>query len=474
MSGLASPVSIRRKSPYLIAFLSGTTQASSPLSKLRGHEHVLRTIWNIACEEWLDLHIDRFTASSFLGKIPELLPHAYVYERGVNYPSARQEISGCPIAVVGKDLIFPSVATVPMGSFVNQESEYLYVNMMPFVISDITSLPEICKPYWPLIQQCRGRNTKNSSEIAYLTIDERSVVPGASQRRSGLHVESPGIMPLFEGSSPNPADAEYSIAAPNGAFIAGAEHHWGGGMMMRQEQVIGGIFMASNVANTTAVWNCRINDEQGEFIGAHGDIEPLRELLGPCARTLEAGELIWMTDRTPHESLPVPPNSRHRQYFRLVTGEVSAWFADHSTPNPRGCVPPPSVRIVRGDKFSLYSKPQRSWHCGSPDQIKAAIQFREVQELFYEHSLGHISAQAYKYGITCVQSMLKKFKKDSNWGVKSGDYSRAMFDDYAAHYYEIKILNELCVDLLNGNIEYNKDTGSKNSLVEFMRKMVVG
>ena len=97
---------------------------------------------------------------------------------------------------------------------------------------------------------------------------------------------------------------------------------------MRNERVEGGIFMASNVANTTAVWNCQIRDEDGDFIGPHGDIERFRGLLGPCARTLDAGELVWMTDRTPHESLPVPVQAdgspARRQYFRLVIGSVTA------------------------------------------------------------------------------------------------------------------------------------------------------
>jgi len=71
-----------------------------------------------------------------------------------------------------------------------------------------------------------------------------------------------------------------SIATSNGNFVPGAEHHWGNGLMMRGEVFHGGIYMASNMGNTTAVWNCTINDEGGEHIGAHGDIEHLRTLLG--------------------------------------------------------------------------------------------------------------------------------------------------------------------------------------------------
>ena len=42
-----------------------------------------------------------------------------------------------------------------------------------------------------------------------------------------------------------------------------------------------------------------------EAIGRHGDIEHLRHLLPSESETLKANYLYWMTDRTPHESLPL-------------------------------------------------------------------------------------------------------------------------------------------------------------------------
>ena len=60
-----------------------------------------------------------------------------------------------------------------------------------------------------------------------------------------------------------------------------------------------------------------------------------------------------MTDRTPHESLPLDETT-YRQFFRLVTSQVSLWYEDHSTPDPNGVKPDPSVTsIVRGDKFGI-------------------------------------------------------------------------------------------------------------------------
>ncbi len=69
---------------------------------------------------------------------------------------------------------------------------------------------------------------------------------------------------------------------------------------------------------------------------------------------LVARELCWLTDRTLHMALPVVKGT-HRQFFRLVTKGVNVWYAEHSTPNPLGIVPPESVRIIEADKFAANS-----------------------------------------------------------------------------------------------------------------------
>ena len=67
---------------------------------------------------------------------------------------------------------------------------------------------------------------------------------------------------------------------------------------------------------------------------------------------MRPGQVYWITDRTPHESLPIKEKIM-RQFFRIVTSEVSFWFRDHSTPNPLGVLPDPKITVtVRGDKFS--------------------------------------------------------------------------------------------------------------------------
>jgi hypothetical protein len=225
-------------------------------------------------------------------------------------------------------------------------------------------------------------------------------------------------------------------------------------MMMRDEKVEGGIFMASNIAGTTAVWNCQVNNDHGAFIGAHGDMEHLRPLLGPCARTLEAGELVWMTDRTPHESLPVPAGTR-RQYFRLVVGTVSAWFADHSTPNPLLCTPPQATRIVKGDKFALAARAGMhfSWHCGTAAQLAAAREFQILQDLLFQHGLGHRIERFHEYGIVSLRRLYELHLQQvehghyayyEHWDKEySAGKNMALFEDFGDHYYDRKQMIKL-------------------------------
>ena len=135
-----------------------------------------------------------------------------------------------------------------------------------------------------------------------------------------------------------------------GAHIVNIERGWD-----RQNFVVmtGGIYFATSVPESSMAWDCNILPGQGgrEEIGEHSNIEHLRAVLPP-GQMLDAHQLYWMTDRTPHESLPLSEGG-FRQFFRLVTSEVTLWYKEHSTPNPLGVVPDPAItRIVRGNKFS--------------------------------------------------------------------------------------------------------------------------
>lgn len=162
--------------------------------------------------------------------------------------------------------------------------------------------------------------------IAYLTIHEGIVPCGQSQRRPGLHIERPGV--VTGGSWHQPHTNEYKNIA------------WGLGAWRENGLPENGIFMASTVDNSCAVWDALI-DEPEKITDKSGGIEHMRESLG-TPRLLRANQMVWMTDRTPHESLPLQGDV-YRQFFRLVVGPISVWYSQHNTPSTVGVQPEASI-----------------------------------------------------------------------------------------------------------------------------------
>eukprot|EP00729_Bicosta_minor_P019059 gene19059-33334_t len=214
--------------------------------------------------------------------------------------------------------------------------------MMPFVLDDEMSLPMEFRPYWEMIEQCtlNLENNKHceeepekdlekdlekdqkgealwaldiSSRIAYLTVDERNVIPGDSHRRGGLHTEAPGTTLTVTGAA---SVDEISIDPDSGQTYPPRFHGWGIGMIMKNRSYRGGIFMASTVDDSCAVYNARVRrpevDSSGFMkkgdttaVGLLGDCEHLRPCAQHTRRLMKANELVWMTDTTLHESLPL-------------------------------------------------------------------------------------------------------------------------------------------------------------------------
>jgi len=120
--------------------LLGTHSKESPFSKLRGMKEVLKLIWGMVCDLW-------------------------------RHNIARDGIFASIVAHVA----FPSPKNIN-------------INMMPFIMGRAVSIPPEYRHYQAMIDQC----PVELGEVGYLTIHESYVKPGESQRRSGLHTESPG------------------------------------------------------------------------------------------------------------------------------------------------------------------------------------------------------------------------------------------------------------------------------------------
>ena len=245
-------------------------------------------------------------------------------------------------------------------------------------------------------------------QIHFLTVQE-SVIDseGESQRRGGLHVETPGRILLngewfvgdphkmtaadqrirrarsffwqfFKGEAEEDSEkdsaGQCAVRGPQcGGGSASETYFTWGGKSLNQVSGVGGIFHASSVSGSAAMYPKVVRLEPKErggreecadmdaprgrqtVIGAMGSVEHLRAAAGP-PRYLQANELCWMTDRTLHESMPLPKGTR-RQYFRLITGPVSGWFAQHSTANPHPEVSEALQRtttVIAKDKFDCW------------------------------------------------------------------------------------------------------------------------
>jgi hypothetical protein len=320
--------------------LAGTRDENSPLSALRQHEGtIVRDTCSYLGSQWA-AHVKHTVPAYLVGSADTGGRMQFNHGRNgyENWPR-RNLARSADTTSNGFDNGFVAYARV--GRVVFPEPADRNVNMMPFVFGDKESLPDDLQCYFPLIERCQYMQ-EDSGKVGYLTVHESYIDVGEAQRREGLHIESPGVFSDDVGSP---------------AFTPGIEHRWGMGMFWGPDKYEGGIYMASSLGGTSKVWDALVDSKVPGIVDRHGGCEHLRGLIGE-GTTLEAGELIWMTDNTPHEALP-QKESGFRQFFRVVTPSVSHWFADHSTANPK--VPLPStVKVVHGSKFENEAKKQRT------------------------------------------------------------------------------------------------------------------
>ncbi len=312
---------ITRLNPVARAILQGLYDKESPLHKLLGLHYILKAIWKNVVEHW---------------KARIKKPDHYYLGKGIN--SKKSNVGFVKVLTSGPRHVYMKedlVVEFPKPTDIN-------INMMPFLMGrrfKETKLPRNLRHYWDdIIQHCILDGERG--KIGYLTIHESYVDEGASQRRPGIHTESPGVVMLKDSKG----------------TVIFQYMSWGGvgPAFIRDFDLGGGIFMASNVENSCKVWNCQIQRPEVDsldIVSKDYGIEHLREFLPADSEMMVANHVYWITDRTPHESLPLTKGT-YRQFFRLVTSLVGVWFEDDSTKNPNGVVPDPKLtRIVKGSKF---------------------------------------------------------------------------------------------------------------------------
>ena len=178
----------------------------------------------------------------------------------------------------------------------------LNINMMPVIMGELKSIPDFAVQYFSLMQKC---DFEKGSTV-YLTVHESWVEKKMTQRRCGIHTD--GTKNLDWGGA------------------------WGGKK---------GIYLASSDGR------CRVWDTYEEDVDSMGGCKQPK--VDVTNEVMKPGFLYWITDKTPHESLPSLCDGK-RQFFRLVSSEVSGWWEQHSTANPLGVIP--RCKILTGSKFT--------------------------------------------------------------------------------------------------------------------------
>lgn len=308
----------------------GTYDQDSPLNALQGQRDVLESIAS-ETNKLYDQHIE-VTDKAFIALETRYNRYTRYYDDGVVRFPPPQDIN---------------------------------INMMPIKLWDLeNTLPPELQDYKEVIAGCwyasfkideNGQSISSNDEtVAYLTIHESYVEPGKTQRRPGLHIERPGVVNgkytrLVMRPSRERLNKIYSRSHdrefPNADELAYMNLAWGIGQ--NSDGIpIDGIYMASTMDDSCAIYPALI-ERPWEVTDEHGGCECLRHRL-PTPTLTKANKLYWITDRTPHETLPTQTGG-YRQFFRLVVGRISTWYAKHNTANP---LCEPDAPISYEDKFT--------------------------------------------------------------------------------------------------------------------------
>ena len=243
----------RQTNPVSKVLLDGLYDPESHLSRLRGCPHILQHIWDLVRAYWRGVvempskpdNDERYEDGDInIGEMPS----SYLFLTPLRLRRSR-----------GGGYSFPPPTDIN-------------INMMPFIVGltfEKSKLPEFVRPYWPMIEAClypemerswnqMWPNKWGASEIGnvnFLTIQEGWVEAGTSQRRPGLHVDSPGRVKIKYEDDGTAVKGEGSSRPYRG-------HPWGDGCAHRGEDNViilqGGIYLASSTPSSSRAWNCRV------------------------------------------------------------------------------------------------------------------------------------------------------------------------------------------------------------------------
>ena len=278
--------------PSLQTILKGTRDDMNqpPISILRSYEDtIIQYIFSFLSHPW---------SSHVKLTVPAALVGTYLSRTRLRFGTRNSSPASYNRISSGFDDGFVSYSTV--GKVIFPKPNDRNVNMLPFIFGNKRSLPKNLQDYFDLIEACPYHNKSERGKVGYLTVHESYVDAGQTQRRPGLHIESPGFIRNTnddddddddDGTTKHDKKRKKGTKKSHTSFLGAIEHGWGLGIFFGQDRYEGGIYMASNIADTCQIWDALIDNRTSGIVNEHGECEHLRTILGKGI-SLNANELI--------------------------------------------------------------------------------------------------------------------------------------------------------------------------------------
>ena len=125
------------------------------------------------------------------------------------------------------------VSYAKVGKVVFPQPNDRNVNMLPFIFGNKRPLPKNLQCYFDLVEACPYHKSERGT-VGYLTVHESYVGAGKTQRRPGLHIESPGV--FRSNTNKDDDNVENGEKKSHTSFRGAIEHGWGLGVFFGEDR----------------------------------------------------------------------------------------------------------------------------------------------------------------------------------------------------------------------------------------------
>lgn len=279
------------------------------------------------------------------------------------------------------------------------KTQWSRIQMMPFLLTDEKTWTGDIKRYADIIAECINGfkiDGKLESDFkvnpCFITIDERDVKAWETQRKPWVHTE--WGYKIFDESIFWGSGGWRFVVPDKGRGIWEYTN-------TREKVRYGGLFLGSNVNNSTALWDMNVENPWELWDCSDLDLK-LKD-----AYLAQAGELVWLHDRTPHAALPVVQDI-HRQFIRIVWPHVSHYFAGDNTANPNMDIRDYYTNIQEDTSMQAFQwfPNHFTFYPGTKQEFLTS-----QKDIARKHKIGKIQWEIYGYWNSVINELIKHIDK---------------------------------------------------------------